>query len=303
MFLSNSLDFYASVADFSGNIIGSISQDRSAIIGKDDWCFIYEGANKYYGAYISKNNACLGENWAELIDARSTLCDSIGIAFLQVVVPNKATTLFDFFPFPLGEGITDIAERLLSASIKARLLFPIVQFRVPNIKYALFRRNDSHLTIAGNAYLADLMLSSLGISCSSIQLLHTHLVDHVGDLGSKFSPTLSERCHVPYWDRGLFDQSKITKILDVEVNGFNGTCQVFSNDNAPIQKRILVFGNSFFERVPSWGLSPFFVSLFKYFAFYWTSSFLIDEVVSHQPDIVICQTCERFLSKIPQDIL
>ena len=98
----------------------------------------------------------------------------------------------------------------------------------------------------------------------------TVTTEHVGDLGGKFKREISEYLHAPLWSSGLLILGSIRKVQDVSSPGYNGIEQVFMNPTAPVKKKIMVLGNSFFERVPSWGLSPFFTALFQEFYFIWS---------------------------------
>ena len=71
--------------------------------------------------------------------------------------------------------------------------------------------------------------------------------------------------------------------------------------SAPLNLKVICFGNSFFERggSPS-GLSWWFKRLFSEFHFVWSPFVDNDYVRNEQPDIVVCQTIERFLMLIPR---
>jgi len=297
-FLREPLAAYASTTTIAPERVGEISDDRSAVVGRDGWCFIYEGSNNYRGAYHDTGLASLGDEWARLIEQRQRVCDSLGIRFLQLVVPNKATLMPENFPEPLGDGITTVLQRLLEAAPAASLLCPVEHMRQPWLREALFRRNDSHLTIAGNAYLVNLILDKTGIDAGNMPKIENCKTKHIGDLGGKFNFAISETCCAPRFDTGLLDQVNIKSKYEVIVDGFNGTRQSFYNPFAPIKQTVLIFGNSFFERNPSWGMSPIFVALFENFHFIWTPHFDEFEISSLKPDLILCQTCERFLTKL-----
>jgi hypothetical protein len=299
-FLSEPLSAYASKTIIAPERVGEISDDRSAVVGRDGWCFIYEGSNNYRDAYHDTELASLGDEWAKLIEQRQRVCDSLGIKFLQLVVPNKATLMPENFPEPLGAGITIIFQRLLEAAPNANLICPVENMRKPGVRDALFRCNDSHLTVAGNVLLAELMLDAVGISPVDVPCVEIIKINHVGDLGSKFQVPVVESFFAPQFEVGLLDRSKIEKTHEIILDGFNGIQQYFHNPSAPIKQTLLVFGNSFFERTPSWGISPFMASLFKSFHFIWTPDFDIELITNLQPDIIIGQTCERFLNKLPK---
>jgi len=178
-FLREPLAAYASTTTIAPERVGEISDDRSAVVGRDGWCFIYEGSNNYRGAYHDTGLASLGDEWARLIEQRQRICDSLGIKFLQLVVPNKATLMPENFPEPLGEGITTVLQRLLEAAPNANLICPVETMRKLDVRDAIFRRNDSHLTVAGNALLAELMLDAVGMAPIDVPCVEIIKVNHV----------------------------------------------------------------------------------------------------------------------------
>lgn len=290
---------YASCATIPPERVGEVSNDRSAVVGKNGWCFIYEGSNNYRNAYHDIRLAPLGDQWSRLIEQRQSKCDSLGVHFVQLIVPNKATLMPENFPEHLGAGMTYMLSRLIENAPNANILCPVEDMRKPAVRDYVFRRNDSHLTLVGCTILSDLLLVALGIDPVCNSYIETACVNHTGDLGSKFSEPISEWFCAPRFDLGFMDLRGIRKIRETVVDGFNGTKQSFNNPEAPIKKTLLVFGNSFFEKVPSWGMSPIFAALFEEFHFVWTPDFDEASVVTIEPDIIICQTCERFMSRLP----
>jgi hypothetical protein len=64
---------------------------------------------------------------------------------------------------------------------------------------------------------------------------------------------------------------------------------------------VLVFGNSFFSDVPSQAfVSWWFARFFRQYHFVWSPDFDLELIRSVQPDIVLGQTVERFLTRVPQ---
>jgi hypothetical protein len=299
-FLREPLAAYASSATIAPERVGEVSNDRSAVVGKNGWCFIYEGSNNYRGAYHDVGLAPLGDQWASLIEQRQRKCEALGARFVQLIVPNKATIMPENYPEPLGAGVTPMLHRLLESTPTANFLCPVEEMRNPVVRDYVFRRNDNtHLTLVGNAMLVVLLLAAVGVDPVSIPCIETTRVNHTGDLGSKFAEPISEWFCAPKYDVGLLDQRGIEKTHEIVVDGFNGTRQSFHNPGAPIKQTLLVFGNSFFERTPSWGMSPILAALFEEFHFVWTPVFDEACAVTLEPDIIICQTCERFMIRLP----
>jgi hypothetical protein len=69
---------------------------------------------------------------------------------------------------------------------------------------------------------------------------------------------------------------------------------------APIQMKVLVFGNSFFERGgDSTSLSWWFARIFSEFHFIWSPEMSPEEIEFLKPDLVVGQTIERFMRVVP----
>ena len=101
-FLKEPLAAYASTTTFAPERVGEISDDRSVVVGRNGWCFIYEGSNNYRAACHDKCLVTLGDEWARLIEQRQRICGALGILFLHLIVPNKATLMPEHFPEPLN---------------------------------------------------------------------------------------------------------------------------------------------------------------------------------------------------------
>ncbi|WP_314435302.1 hypothetical protein [Massilia timonae] len=299
--LGGDISDFASILVCGNNEVGKASEDLSAVIGKNNWCFIYRGSNDYRGGYLSEDVNQLGQRWVTLVENRHSICAKLGAEFLQLIVPNKLSILPDCFPEVLNSEVTFILQNYLTSHLSQTALIPLKEFREKSVRDAVFRRNDSHLTVGGNALLAELILEKLGFGEKKFETVVIGYTQHKGDLGGKFSPPIEEKLAAPSFSKGLLDQKNIEKVREVINPSFNGTSQVFLNRNAPIKAKLIVFGNSFFERVPSWGLSPFFASIFEEFHFIWSSDVDFKYIARERPDYVIAQTCERFMSKLPSD--
>jgi len=297
-FLHESLDRYASFSEIPDEMIGRISEDRSAIAGNNNWCYIYEGSNNYRKGYIEDNLSSLGDEWANRFEKRQHICDQLGLEYLQIIIPNKLSVIPEHFPETLNSNISFVLQAILKKTINANIFTPLAEFHNEQVREIIFRRNDSHLTIAGNALLADLIMDKMGVPSFEISQIATRVITHSGDLGVKFQNIITEQVSAPLWNQGLFADSSWERVVDYNPGTLNGIRQVIINHSAPIKNKIVVFGNSFFEKVPSWGLSPFFAATFSEFHFIWSPSMDTNYIKNEGFDYVICQTCERFLNRL-----
>jgi hypothetical protein len=303
--LCNEAAFYESSIEAQSAGLGEFSPDRSAIIGRNNWFFIYEGSNNYIQAYRSEISHDLSRCWAECIFARANYFSSVGVNFRQVIIPNKLSVMNEFYPdefFSSECYIETITHsKLRKDSTLKNTIFLLDSCIGFDFKNAIWRKNDSHLTLFGNVYFAEIILENLGLVLpDSVPKILSKDTSISGDLSSKFTSNILEVYKSPSWNEGLLDQKRICKTSETLIAGFNGTYQSFVNSSPVFDFKILVFGNSFFEKNPSWGMSPIFIALFREFHFLWSPNVDKELVERIKPDFVICQTVERFLGRTPE---
>jgi hypothetical protein len=117
-----------------------------------------------------------------------------------------------------------------------------------------------------------------------------HVVDWAGDLGSRFTPPLSEKRHLlrKTWPHRWFHN-------DLK-GGNNGIVDILFGTRAVYQKRLLVFGDSFSRDLCSL-LSYFFQEVV-----FLRTPFFHDEMFNQiKPDLVLTSNVERYLSFCESD--
>ncbi len=299
--LDRDLSYYSSSSNTGDHQEGEISTCDRATIGKENWIFIYKGTNDYLGSYLTEPNEDISTKWVDLFMERSNQLKKQSIKFVQLIIPNKASIINDRLPYQFeGKKITGTLFKIITKNKNCDVLIPLEKMRDVRIKNSLFRKNDSHLTLAGSALLTELILEKLGLNSSDItEKINTKEINHIGDLGKRFEDQIAEIFHAPVTDSGLLNREKIDILQEINGIGFNGSKQIFKNSSPVFDKTIMIFGNSFFEKLPGWGMTPIFASLFKSLHFIWSPDIDYKLIEAEKPDIVICQTCERFLNRLP----
>lgn len=277
---------------------GTISPDEVAIVGQGGFLFLLNGSNSYYEAYDQclDDAAYQSSAWISYASTLADCCERIGSKFILTIVPNKATLLNDYYPLPLKYGITPRLRNIVGEGA-AHIHVPIdhMKGRSPD---TWFRRNDTHFTYFGNINYVNSILEKLDIDASLEINNNLHDIDHIGDLGIKFPDQMRERVRFPIEDISLGE-----KIDIVDGAGMHtGVTYENYNADAMTEKSVIMFGNSFSERIPSWGMSPYLTRIFKRYFFHWGGEVDMNLVENLRPDYVILQTCERFLSSIPKTI-
>ncbi len=161
-----------------------------------------------------------------------------------------------------------------------------------------FRRLDTHLTSNGCQIVTNTILQQLSAEYIHDFLPCTH-VYRIGDLSQRF-------LQLPIYDLDV--QPKLPGPEPVEimsaqpnrVGGHIGSQKIWSNPRAPVDKKIIIFGNSLFgEGTSPTTLNWWFARTFSLLKFVFTPEYDHELTMEFRPDIVICQTIERFLKIVP----
>lgn len=274
--------------------VGTLSKDRVAIIGRDQFAFLFGGANAYYDGYFADGRDCAA-GWLAYCEQAERRLARMGVTFHLIVVPNKATLLPQHYPLDLGRDITDPLARLVAAR-PSWLMSLLDDFRADPARDAIFRRNDSHLTSYGNIVLSEAILKRLGLARTiDFGAFDTGEVTHSGDLGSRFDPPAEELFRTLQLPR----QSVTVRQLSAPVGQHVGLSFEIDNPDGVYANPVAIFGNSFFEKYESWGATPVFARFFTKLYFKWTNEVDFAVVERLRPKHVFIQTCERFLRTWP----
>ena len=307
--------------------VGTKATDGSAVIGYDGQLFLFKGSNDVAGLYAlepsSRAVTQVVDAWLSLITERKLLLQRQDCMYLQLVVPEKSSVLLESVPAGLGP-ITPILEGLESKLFATEkmgskhnnyLSVVDVLRNPPSGRASAFLNTDSHLSSDGCQVIVEAILAWLLNDKPNLaeDLMKTRASFERrqmspptlfrGDLSSRFAsfPLLE---WVSWPVVGLSDSanSASTDVLYTPPDGGHGGTHIrWRNENAPIRLRVVAFGNSFFERgAAQYGLSWWCKGLFKEFHFVWNSAIVPELVASIQPQLVICQTVERFLHIIPK---
>jgi hypothetical protein len=122
-----------------------------------------------------------------------------------------------------------------------------------------------------------------------------------GDLGRHFTPPVVEVM------RPMASVSRATVVSDnwaeiSRVGGHIGTIRVFHCDDAPDERTMVVFGDSYsFGDDTYQGLSWFLAQVFREVHFIWAPfGWDPDYLDSVGAELVVCQTAERFVGRVPK---
>lgn len=280
--------------------VGTTSADEVAVVGSQQTIFLYRGGNDYYRAYHQADAEAQAETdaWLRYCDQAAVAARRAGARFTFFLIPNKASVLPGLYPLELGAGVTP-RHKLLARRFATPAALPLNPFREARGKLDIFRRNDTHFTEYGNRLAMRELLAALGHSVSLIGFSGPRReFENEGDLGQRFHGSPSELVRRPIQDDAAIVVTPLTK----PTGTFTGMTFSFENSKAPIQRRIAIFGNSFFDRANGWGMLPILSRLYQAGVFRWSNEIDTRLIEAFGPDDVVLQTCERFLGRLPDKL-
>ena len=232
------------------------------------------------------------ENFRYNLAARAQHCQDAGVGFVHLVAPDKQSVLRESFAIP--EALS-LGERY-AAETGAAFCFPVPELRAMAPRPA-YETTDTHWSAEGAGVIACLLARRLGLPADDIAagqaLLDRTLVPaskpFAGDLGRKFEPP---RTNVANRRAPGFP----VRHYDSFAEGNTGTMRLaLATGHAP-PHRLLIFGDSFLQ-ICMKELTAFFGEVLLC-----RSPFLHPEIMlGFQPDFVITQNAERYLSVVRSD--
>ncbi len=287
--------------------VGFESYCKNVIVGKGGFLFLSNGSNHLQKYYQQPANENVVNYWKDLIFKRAEICHALNAKMLQIIFPEKQSVLCDKYPAKIESetaNLKKINEELNDCELYINLTKKLRDAYIQN-HLVPFRKLDSHVTYQGAKLSVIEILEAMGFETSELKsdkpLLKNEVL--VGDLGNRFGfGDFRENHHIPdpsIWEFGL-RAPKILKAFTPDSGNINSHYH-WINESASFKKKVLIFGNSIFERGSSAkGLSFWFSRLFSEVIFIWSPNMLVNEIEKYMPDYVICQTVERFIPTLPK---
>jgi alginate O-acetyltransferase complex protein AlgJ len=285
--------------------------------GEDGWLFLVGGSNSI-GALYDRNAPLLNhdklQQWVGLIENRARRFEAAGIEYIHLSVPEKLTIYDNKFHHP------PIVDWRLSPAMRLREMLQhsrygnvwldlIAPFRAARDQAQLYYKTDTHWNPEGCFVAYKLLCERIGLRPNPALLTRPRReVESVLDLGLKMEPLIYEQLK-------LYDFTKesrrtysniIAKYLDtVTANALVhvGSHVAYRNDSpSAADKKILIFGDSYASQRPD-ALTAMLAETAREVEFIWSSNLDWSYIKRAQPDIVIYELAERFMTIVPSDQL
>ncbi len=291
--------------------VGLVSPDGTSVVGREGRMFVLAGTNRLIDQYLLKESDAIVQDtakaWLKLFETRRARLSAASVAYTQIIIPEKSSVVPEFFPISITAP-TALLKRINTLAAETQ---QIADFYLDGMKLLaqdarrldVFRKIDSHLSAYGTGLVFSALIKK-SVAQGFIEAVFDRSAVIEADLGAKF-------LNAPFYEEVLLPRVSDSAPFEAGLRQVEfhrpdggrhiGTRIVWKNDTAASPLTALVFGNSFFERgntaaTLSWWGARYFTN----FHFVWGPDIDYDYVDKIKPDVVICQTNERFLSRIPK---
>ncbi|MGF6253771.1 hypothetical protein [Ensifer sp. LBL] len=286
---------------------GASSPCGDAVVGAGGTLLLRGGVNDVASLYNS--DAIDAAAWAGLVHERKAQASKAGMEFRQIFIPEKSSQLHWKCPFEAtkgSKGYNEVIRKLEEDEFVGEDIVDLLSLTSNDLDAEkVYRDYDTHLSTYGAETIARYVAERYRLIEDEFpKPTATFFGRDQGDLGSKFGSEFIER-PVLYRAIETASQEVCQPHSTVSWNpseGLTGTKRSWRCPQASIDAVAVCFGNSFFERgETSTTLSWWFARLFREFHFIWSAS--ADMAVASRlgADLVICQTNERFMTKLPSN--
>lgn len=292
-----------------GLAFGRESSDNVAIVGAGGNLFLLSGSNFLDKLYSDHAMVDVGK-WVDIFKGRKSHSVEHGYQYIQILLPEKSSILHWKVPYPAERGSPGY-KLLIQAmqddrSLDGCLLNGLEVLPDEVNSESVFKSFDTHMSTFGARLVLDNLLADFFDVTTpvykTVGIAHSEMP---GDLGARYAVDGNIVDRPPIYlgienVAGRFCEPKLVKSID-PAEGNRGTYRQWVCPNAPIKKKVVCFGGSSFERgADSTNLSWWGGRIFEEFHFIWNSTADMGLIEELKPDVVICQTIERFLVVTPK---
>ncbi len=281
--------------------------------GRDGWLFLTGGTNFVTTLYERDGGHLPDANlrrWRDAIVERRRRCDALGIAYAHLVAPEKLTIYGHKQACPLVDIDLAPAIRLETLFKENAGAFGWVDLVSPMREMRddvdLYWRTDTHWTPEGSLLAYERLCDALNLAPNAgLATRPAQALNKIMDLGSKFDPPLWESVREIDWIAGAqrVYVNGIARILETPLHGGDihvGAHVIFRNEDAPNNKKILLFGDSF-ASVGHDRLTAQLAETARELVFVWSANVDWGLVERLEPDILVTEIAERYMALAPND--
>jgi hypothetical protein len=277
------------------NIITNPVELNKVLIGKNGWLFLKDDTNSSIEYITGKK--CLSEEsvkaWGDLINTRLERCKRLGISYYHLVCPEKEVVYSQYLPEDFFVSDNRPVVKILQNLKDDQVIYPnYISWIKENPGYDIFTKGDTHWSFYGAYVACKALISSMSKQKAVTPLASLESYEffdgyQVSDLQVK---TKGRNVELIRYTKPI--HREIFKIYDNQLSN-TGRTQEYKNTRA-IENRVIVFHTSSFD----W-MKPYINDSFSNVKYIWDRNINWDEVEDFQPDFLIFQSNERFLTSVP----
>ncbi|MGE7417287.1 alginate O-acetyltransferase AlgX-related protein [Methylobacterium tarhaniae] len=283
-------------------------------IGQDGWLFLTTGTNRAADLYANSRLVWrMLRSWRRLLLARAAKAGRLGARYLHLSAPEKLSVYDHKF---FGDGPVRAARspagRLgwalsLSAAGRGLWVDALTPLRRQRDEADLYYRTDTHWTSHGTfvAYRAVCDACGAAPIADLLSTRPTRSDTRLMDLGEKLQFPVREVCtdhQIPLRAR-IVERGRLYALAERRPGlvVHTGVHVAYRNDDPAADPRMLVlFGSSYSSYGPV-GLTSMLAETFRCVHFVWSAAVDWALVARLAPDIVLTESAERFMTRLPDD--
>lgn len=256
--------------------------------GRDNWLFLDNDSNnsvsQFKGEVLISNDEL--EMWRQFLIKTKLINNSV-----LLIPPSKESVFSQYYPFNRA-NITPIDQLFsLFNELNTMYLYPADMLRSQVNSYS---KTETHWSYRAAMHVSNMVIQSfIPNNVLDISFFSFENKKWYGDLGSKVSPS-EYSCYECLSDSIV--ESCRSKLVFTNYLPTQGLIEKYHNDNSVLDKRLIVFGDSF-----STSMLPYFITVFKSVILVRSNASLIQEMIDFEkPDFVLFEITERFILKAPR---
>lgn len=275
-------------------------ESRGVHVGKDGWLFWIGENGRSLGVWSDSLAMRLQRlRWHVHLAHRAARARRLGARFLQLFSVDKLTLYPEFSARSLIDPAKSFARRLANSPHVVDVVGPLEALKREDVPAAF--RTDTHYTPAGYIAVYRAVCAALGVvpAAQATERALGAPAPHLFDLGGKMDPPVLETAALPTFPR----QAERVEANALTLHGERcgeflhlGSRKVFANRTEGIDpRRIVVFGDCYtFE--PD-ALGDMLAETFAEVHLLWSPKVDWGYVARVRPDVLICETTERWVRK------
>lgn len=264
---------------------------QSVVVGRDDFLFHHDGWAVAQVTGHRPLSPAIANHWVSSIETRRAWCEARGISFRFLMVPEKHVVYGDKLPAEIAVSDNRPAMQIVSSTNDATrraMIYPLAELIEARARRDTYYRTDSHWNTFGALIGYRALMASLAPERPMHDVQDEEIgwktYEMVGDLGVRLEPEMGETTEAlqllaPLPVRTAFQNKLFAR----------GAIAVYETDRPDLPRGIL-FRDSF-----ALNMLPVLQQSFSRLVVVGSQSMHYDLLRAERPDVVIAETCERFL--------